>query len=39
MKYLGWTSVGEIVAPGVWTAGAVNDTDFPRQAYELGKSL
>ena len=39
MDYLGWTSVGEVVAPGVWTAGSVRNTDYPQQAYQLGRSL
>lgn len=39
MDYLGWTSVGEVAAPGVWTAGSVRNTDYPQQAYRLGKSL
>lgn len=39
MDYLGWTSVGEVVASGVWTAGSVQHTDYPQQAYQLGKSL
>lgn len=39
MGYLGWTSIGEVVASGVWTAGSVRHTDYPRQAYLLGKSL
>lgn len=39
MDYLGWTSVGEVVASGVWTAGSVRNTDYPQQAYQLGKSL
>ena len=39
MDYLGWTSVGEVVASGVWTAGCVRNTDYPQQAYQLGKSL
>ena len=39
MDYLGWTSVGEVVASGVWTAGSVRNTDYPQQAYRLGKSL
>ncbi len=39
LNYLSWTSVGEIIAPGVWLSGAVNSTDFPKQAYELGKNL
>ena len=39
MDYLGWTSVGEVVASGVWTAGSVRNTDYPQQAYRMGKSL
>lgn len=39
VNYLGWQDVGQIVAPGVWQAGAVNDTEYVKQAYELGKSL
>lgn len=39
MDYLGWTSVGEVVASGVWTAGSVRNTDYPQQVYKLGKSL
>lgn len=39
MDYLGWTSVGEVVAAGVWTAGSVRNTDYPQQAYRLGRSL
>ena len=39
MDYLGWTSVGEVVASGVWTAGSVRNTDYPQQAYQLGKSV
>lgn len=39
MDYLGWTSVGEVVASGVWTAGSIRNTDYPQRAYQLGKSL
>ena len=39
LDYLGWQDVGQIVVPGVWPVGAVNHTDYPRRAYELGKSL
>ena len=39
LNYLGWQNAGQIIAPGVWPVGAVNHTDYPRQAYELGKSL
>lgn len=31
--------MGQIIASGVWTEGSVNNTDYPKQAYELGKSL
>ena len=39
LNYLGWQDAGQIIAPGVWPVGAVNHTAYPRQAYELGKSL
>lgn len=39
MEYLGWTSVGEVVAGGVWTPGSVRNTGYPEQAYRLGKKL
>lgn len=39
LNYLGWTDAGQIIVPGVWPVGAVNQTDYPRQAYELGKNL
>lgn len=39
LKYLGWTDAGQIIAPGVWPVGAINQTKFPQQAYMLGKSV
>lgn len=39
LNYLGWTDAGQIIVPGVWPVGAVNQTDYPQQAYELGKNL
>lgn len=39
LNYLGWTDAGQIIASGVWPVGAVNRTEYPEQAYELGKSL
>lgn len=39
MDYLGWESMGEIVASGVWTAGSIRNTNYGEQAYLLGKSL
>ena len=37
--YMGWEEIGTVVAPGVWTAGAVRNTPYPDQAYRLGKSI
>lgn len=39
LDYLGWTDAGQVIASGVWQAGAVDGTPFVKQAYELGKSL
>lgn len=39
LDYLGWTDVGRIIAPGVWPAGAINNTQFPEQAYQLGRHI
>lgn len=39
LNYLGWTDAGQIIASGVWPAGAINHTDYPEQAYRLGKSV
>lgn len=39
IDYLGWTDCGMVVAPGMWPAGAVENTKYSRAAYELGKSL
>ena len=39
LDYLGWQDAGQIIASGVWTAGAIESTLYPQQAYELGKSL
>ncbi|MBQ7608826.1 MAG: flavodoxin family protein [Desulfovibrionaceae bacterium] len=39
LEYMGWTDAGRVIAPGVWPAGAVNRTEYPRLAYELGRSL
>ena len=39
LNYLGWTDAGQIIASGVWPVGAVNQTEYPQQAYELGKHI
>ena len=39
LNYLGWSDAGKIIASGVWTEGSVNNTQYPKQAYELGKNI
>jgi len=39
LKYLGWTDAGQVIAPGVWPVGAVNRTEYPERAYQLGKRI
>lgn len=39
LKYLGWEDAGRIIVPGVWPADAVKHTDYPEQAYKLGKNI
>ena len=39
LNYLGWSDSGKIIASGVWTEGDVNNTEYQKQAYELGKSF
>lgn len=39
VKYLKWENAGIIVGAGCWKAEDIETTDFPAQAYELGKKL
>lgn len=39
LNYLGWKDKGMVIAPGMWPAGAVQNTKYSRQAYKLGKSI
>lgn len=39
LDYLGWEDRGMVIAPGMWPAGAVQNTQYSQQAYDLGKSL
>ena len=39
LNYLGWSDAGKVIASGVWTEGSVNQTQYPKQAYELGKNI
>lgn len=38
-EYLGWEDTGTVVAPGVWTAGSIRNTNYGEKAYQLGKNL
>ena len=38
-KYLGWEMVGIITAAACATVEDIKKTDYPKQAFELGKSL
>jgi multimeric flavodoxin WrbA len=39
VKYLGWEDCGRILADGCAEREDIEATDFPKQAYELGKSI
>lgn len=39
LKYLEWSNHGAIYAGGCYTLDDIKATDFPKQAYELGKAL
>lgn len=39
VDYLGWKDVGQVIAPGMWTEGEVNNTTYADKAYQLGKKL
>lgn len=38
-KYLGWDIAGIIAAKGCFTVDDIKNTDFPEQAYRLGKHI
>ena len=37
--YLGWEPIGTVVGLNCWTLDMMKQTDYPQQAYELGKNL
>ena len=37
--FLGWTIAGTVVGVNCWTLDMLQNTDYPKQAYELGRSL
>lgn len=39
VNFLGWQNCGVLVATGVGPVGAVNDTDFSKKAYEMGRNI
>ena len=39
VAYLGWEDCGRIIASGVWSVGDIQNTDYGRKAYDLGKNI
>ena len=39
VAYLGWEDRGQIIVPGVWAAGDIQQTAYGQQACELGRNL
>lgn len=39
LEYLGWKDAGRVIASGVWPVGAISQTKYPEQAYQLGKRI
>ena len=36
-KFLGWKIAGSVIALNCWTPDSLKETDYPQEAYELGK--
>ena len=39
VAYLGWEDCGQLIGPGVWAAGDIQQTAYGRQACDLGRNL
>ncbi len=39
LDYRAWSDAGQILAKGVWAAGDIQRTDYPKQAYQMGRNL
>ena len=39
LKYLGMTDAGTVVAPGMWPVGAIDNSKYLTDCYNLGKNL
>ena len=37
--FLGWEIAGTVVGANCWNLEMLKETDYPQQAYELGKAL
>ena len=37
--FLDWEVAGEVVATNCWTLGMMQESDFPQQAFDLGRAL
>ena len=38
-NFLGWETAGTVVGVNCWTLDMLKETDYPKQAYELGRAL
>ena len=36
---LNWQDSAQIMARGVWSIGSINNSEYPKKAYELGKNI
>ena len=39
LHYLKWQDMGTLLAYGCYTREAIEKTDYPEQAYEMGKAV
>ena len=39
VNFLGWEEAGTVIGVNCWTLEMLKETDYPQQAYELGKAL
>ncbi len=39
LDYMGWKDAGQVIAPGMWPAGAIQGTRYLKEAYDLGRKL
>ncbi len=39
VRYLGWQDYGKVLAMGCYTRAEIEKTDYPEQAYQMGKKV